>query len=192
MDYCTLTDIQSELHIPEGEYDDMLQGMIEQAKEFIDKFCHRQFDTVSEARYFNGAKSILFISDLISIDDEGFKLDSSADGTFGKTLATTDYVLYPLNGNPKTYIELSSYPSITDFAKGIKRGVQITGTWGYDTRIPKPIVRASIIQVCRWFKRKDSAFSDVVGTTEMGEIVMYKGLDPDVKLLIEPFIKRTL
>lgn len=190
-DYCTLDEVKSELNITSEDYDDMLQGMIEQAKEFIDGFCNREFDTVTAtARCFDGAGTILFIDDLISIDASGFKLDLDGDGNYESILATTDYELYPLNTTPKTHIKISSNSNYGGFASGIKKGVEITGTWGYASTIPKPIRRASIIQVCRWFKRKDSAFADVIGTTEMGQVIMYKGLDPDIALILKPYIKR--
>lgn len=190
-DYCTLDEIKGELNITSEDYDDMLQAMVEQAKEFIDDFCNRHFDTVTAtARYFDGAGTILFIDDLISIDANGFKLDLDGDGTYESTLATTDYELYPLNITPKTFIKISSNSNYGSFASGVKKGVEITGTWGYGSTIPKPIRRASIIQVCRWFKRKDSAFADVIGTTEMGQVIMYKGLDPDIALILKSYIKR--
>jgi len=185
-DYCTLDEVKSELGIEEDDKDGMLAGMIEQASSFIDVFCKREFSASTATRYFDGAR-LLHISDLLTVTT--LKLDQDGDGVFEVTMATSDYILYPLNDTPKTMIKISRNSSYGSFADGIEKGVQIAGSWGYATTAPKPIRRAAIIQTCRWFKRKDSAFSDVVGSAETGEIIMYKGLDPDIKLLLEKYIK---
>jgi len=197
-DYCTLDEVKSELNITSEETDDMLQSMIGQAKELLDGLCNRQFDTVEESRYFDGSASPLFIDDLASIagESDGIYLDEDGDGTFATTAMTqnTDYILYPLNKTPKTMAKIGPNSAYGGFASGVKRGVKITATWGYGSTINETIRRASIIQVCRWFKRKDSAFADIIGTTEFGQLVMYKGLDPDIQVIIEKagLIKRCL
>ena len=190
MDYATLDEVKSKLEITSEDYDDMLQGMIGQAKEFIDKLHNREFDTTAETRYFDGAGTILFIDDLASINggSDGIFLDEDGDGTHLTTaMASTDYILYPLNKTPKTLIKISPNSNYSGFASGIKRGVKIVATWGYGSTIPKPIRRASIIQTCRWFKRKDSAFGDVIGTSELGTISMFKGLDPDIAQIAKSY-----
>jgi len=193
MDYCTLTEVKAELNISSDDNDNMLQIMIEQAKELIDKLSNREFDTVAAtARYFDGAGTILFIDDLITIDASGFKLDEDGDGTYEVTLATTDYIEYPLNTTPKTFIKISPNSNYGGFAAGVKKGVQITGTWGYSATVQKAISRASLIQVCRWFKRKDSAYATEVGTGELGTIAIGRGLDPDIELIINNLRKRNL
>ena len=188
--YCTVKEVKSELSITDESYDDMLMSMIEQAKGFLDDYCGTKFDTVSEVRYFDGAGSILFIDDLVSVTS--IKLDEDGDGTYEATMATTDYVLYPLNKTPKTYIKLTNDSDYGGFASGVRTGVKIDGTWGYQSTVPAVIRRASIIQVCRWFKRKDSAFQDVIGLPEMGQFAVYKGLDPDVRQVLEPYRKRAI
>jgi len=190
MSYCTLDEVKTELDIDDEKYDGMLQGMIEQAKGFIDDFCDRQFDSTAATRYFDGAGSLLWIDDLVSIAgvSDGIFLDEDGDGTFAVTaMASTDYILYPLNGTPKTMVKISPASNYSGFASGVKKGVKIVATWGYGATVAKPINRASIIQVCRWFKRKDSAFGDVIGTSELGTISMYKGLDPDIAMIFKPY-----
>lgn len=190
--YCTVEEIKGELNITTDEYDALISGWVGAAKEFLNDLCHRTFDTVTTtARYFDGA-SILFVDDLVSIDALGFKLDADGDGAYESTLAITDYVLYPLNTTPKTTIKISSNSTYGGFASGVKKGVQITGTWGYASSIPEPIKGAAIIQVCRWFKRKDSAFATTAGVGELGTVEITRGLDPDIALLVKPYIKKVL
>jgi len=124
----------------------------------------------------------------------GFRLDEDGDGVYESTVATTDYILYPLNKSPKTFIKISPNSSYGGFAAGVKKGVQITGTWGYSTILHKTVGRAALIQVCRWFKRKDSAYATEVGTSELGTIAIGRGLDPDIALILEKghLVKRDL
>lgn len=191
--YCTVEEIKGELDITTDEYDALISGWVGAAKEFIDKYCNRVFSTVTTtARYFDGAGSILFIDDLVTIDALGFKLDTDGDGVYESTLAITDYELYPLNTTPKTIIKISSNSTYGGFASGVKKGVQITGTWGYASSIPEPIKGAAIIQACRWFKRKDSAFATTAGVGELGTVEITKGLDPDIALMMGPYIKKVL
>ncbi len=186
--YCTLDEIKASLDITEEQYDDLIQAQIIAVKTLIDNYTERQFDSESATiRYFDGGGTCLFIDDLVSASS--ISLDEDGDAVYEATMATTDYILYPLNKSPKTRIELSNESDYGGFASGIKQGVKITGTWGYSA-VPAPINQASIIQVCRWFKRRESAFQDVTGSPELGQVVVYKALDPEVKLVLEQYRKR--
>ena len=56
---------------------------------------------------------------------------------------------------------------------------------------PDSIVEATLIQAMRWWKRRESAFADVIGSSETGGIVTaYKGIDPDIKEIIQGYIRR--
>jgi len=54
---------------------------------------------------------------------------------------------------------------------------------------PQPIVQACLVTCMRAFKRKDSAFQDIVGSPETGQMLIYKGLDPDVRDVINAYRK---
>lgn len=187
-DYCTLEEVKRELNIPGGESDDILPALIGQTKDLIDKFCNRSFDSVTTTKYFDGTASPLCIPDLITLTS--LKLDTNGDGVYEATLTTSDYILYPLNSTPKESIRINPNGNYSSFASGIPSGVSITGTWGYASTVPGPIRRASIIQVQRWYKRKETAFADVVGVPELGEVHYYKGLDPDIHLIVQAYRKQ--
>jgi len=119
------------------------------------------------------------------------KTDEDGDGTFENTLTeNTDFILYPLNDTPKTRIKLGAQPNYGGFAPGIPRGVQIIGSWGYGSTIPDPIRRAAMIQTCRWWRRKDTAYADSISTPELGIVTQYKGLDPDIQMVVEEYRER--
>ncbi len=182
--HCTIDEVKGELNITDTAKDTMLQNMVEQASAFIDIIGDRDFGQVSETRYFDGGATV-FIDDLAATPSS-IKLDEDGDGVYQSTLTGGDYHLYPLNAYPKRQLKLSDNSNFGGFASGVAKGVEVTGTWGYPTtsKTVKAIKRAAIIQVCRWFKRKDSAFQDVSGNPETGQITVYKGLDPDIREII--------
>jgi hypothetical protein len=185
--YCALSELKSELGIKSDENDYELTAMSAQVQDFIDRYCDRTFPLQTAlTRYYDGANDLLFIDELTSISAGGLQLDEDGDGTYESTMATTDYILYPLNKSPKTYIKLSNNSDYSGFAPGILNGVKITGIWGYTT-IPESIHRAAIIQVCRWFKRKDSAYTTAMGEPGMGVMSMWPRMDPDVEQLLLPY-----
>ena len=106
-----------------------LRDLLEAASRAIDDLCKRWFYCHEAPRYFDGTSSPLFCDDILSVTD--IKLDEDGDGIYEKTMAPEDYVLYPLNTLPKTWIEISSGSKYRTFANNIKRGVEITGIFGY-------------------------------------------------------------
>ena len=190
MNYCTLDEIKSELNITSDAYDDIIMLDIEAVKISFDSPGGRSFDTVATTKYYDGTDSTLYIDDLVSItgENDGIFLDEDGDRAYEVTLASTDYILYPLNRTPKTKVIIDTINgTYSSFAWGIKQGVKITATWGYQSTVPADIKKVAIIQACRWFKRKDSAFQDAVGSPETGELLVYKSLDPDVKLVLDKY-----
>lgn len=110
--------------------DTYLRQLLEDASRLIDKYCMRHFYCWEGKKYYDGAGSRLFVDDLLSITT--LKCDPGGDGTFENSYtANTDYLLYPLNGFPKTRAEIGYCASYSDFASGVPRGVEITGVFGY-------------------------------------------------------------
>lgn len=188
--YCTLEEVQSELDIIANDKDHVIQRMLIQSKSLIDDYCQRKFDTESTSKYYDGDSSPLFIDDLLTVTTLG--LDEDGDGTYEISMATTDYILYPRNEYPKTYIKINPNGNYGSFAAGVLDGVKITGVWGYATTVPEPVRRAALIQTCRWFKRRESAYADVIGSPDTGSVTMYKGLDPDIELALAEYRKNRL
>ena len=103
--------------------------LLESASRYLDKRCERFFYCWEGARYYDGAVTLMDVDDILDITT--FKLDQDGDATFESTLATTDYVLYPLNTYPKSLIEISSNSDYGSFASGTRKGVEITGVFGH-------------------------------------------------------------
>ena len=54
---------------------------------------------------------------------------------------------------------------------------------------PQAITEAALIQTARLWQRRNSGFAQTVGIPEMGVITTFRGLDDDVKLLLNPYRK---
>lgn len=126
--YCTIQDVKDSLGITSSTDDVLLRKIAEAGTSLVERYTGRRFNIEHETRYFRGANR-LWIDDLLIAST--IKLDEDENGTFEVTLTTSDFVLFPLNDYPKTYIETTRYGDYGTFANGVKRGVEIVGEWGY-------------------------------------------------------------
>ncbi len=133
--YCSIADIKAALGVTSTTDDTVMRKIAEAASRIIDKYCNRTFYVESRTKYFDG-ETPLWVPDLLSITT--LKTDEDGDDTYENTLTvTTDYLLYgpgkedALNNYPKIRIELGNDPTYGSFANGVKKGVEIAGTWGY-------------------------------------------------------------
>lgn len=68
--------------------------------------------------------------------------------------------------------------------------VKTTAIYIYE--YPTPVVEACVMQAARWWKRAASAYADQIGSPDMGQIIQYKGLDSDVKLMLADYVRKHL
>ncbi len=134
--YANLSDLKDMLGITATTDDTTLRKTLERASKEIESYTGRTFYSVSATKYFDG-NSPLWIPDLLSITPSGLQLDEDGNASFESILTTSDYVLYgvsevdSLNTFPINRIEISDNSDYGGFANGIKKGVKITGNWGY-------------------------------------------------------------
>tara|TARA_Y100000310_G_scaffold276879_1_gene294334 strand:+ start:5318 stop:6142 length:825 start_codon:yes stop_codon:yes gene_type:complete len=268
--YGDTTTLKGEAYLGQGitfgtDIDAQVLLLLEAASRMIDKQTNRFFYVNSTTRTFDGSPSPLYLtSDLLAVTT--LKLDLDMDGTFEETMASTDYILYPLNKFPKTYIKIAPNGSFGSFAGSILQGVELAGNFGHgdgrraspldslsvtitvadattttitvsaDSVIkpghtilagteqifcsavgtgsftgergvngttaaaqstaatslyiyPQTIIQAAYIQASRWYKRKDTAFVNVIGTGELGQLETNAGLDPDIRMIVDAYRK---
>ena len=72
--------------------------------------------------------------------------------------------------------------------------VQVTGLWGYADTLPPEIGEAAMMQAARWYKRFQSAMSDVLADGELGTLLYRQALDPDIRRILVDgrYVKRTV
>lgn len=189
MNYCALKDVKKDLGSMTTEVNNArLQSMIVAASAEIDNYCRREFGTTTEARYFDGVSDNLLIDDLVSVTS--IKLDTDGDATYETTLASTDYHLRPYNESPKWLLCLADNSAQSGFAKGVRKGVEITGSWGYASSVPESVKQACIIQVCRMYRQSQAGYGTDVGTPDIGIATVYQGMSSDARRLLDPFVRR--
>ncbi len=152
--YASLAELKAVLGVSSTTDDVVMRKILEAASRYIENELHRRFYSTNETKYFNGA-IILWVPDLLSITT--LRTDDIGDATLPfsavteNTFATTDYILYgggledSQNLYPRIRIEINPNGNYSSFANGIKRGVEIIGTWGYgDGTSATPYVTTTI------------------------------------------------
>ena len=168
--------------------DTYIETIIEAVSREIDGWCDRRFysTTSDETRYYTAAcPGSVYPDDILTITS--LKTDTDNDGIYDQAWASADYLLFPANATPKTWIEPSGRGSYLRFPTR-RLAVEIVGTFGYCelVDVPKPISEACYLQSFRIFKRQDAPFG-VLGGNEFGTPIIVNKLDGDVMDLIRPF-----
>jgi len=174
--------------------DELLETAIESASRDIDAYCERVFYNAGTATRVYIPTDIyrLETDDLISVTT--IKSDTTGEGGFNETWATTDYQLEPLNGiaggittpyNRVRAVGNLLWPIYEprDINAG-QASVQIVGVFGFST-VPTAIKQATILASLRAYKRYESP-TGVLGFSDVG-VVRIGRLDPDVQRLIDPY-----
>ena len=191
--YVTLVNVKTALGIPLDERDDdfYLEATIESVSRMIDNHTGRRFYAETDTRYYAPISiDEIYTDDILTVTT--LKTDDDDDGTFETTWATTDYHLMPFNagenGRPYTWIETSGHGDY-NFPMGVKKAVQIVGSFGFSATTPKPIAEACKVQSIRLYKRKDAPFGVIAGG-EFQQSMTIPDLDPDVKMLLSSYVRR--
>ena len=192
--YATLVEIKAAMTSGMGtSQDTVIERVVTAVSREIDKHCRRWFYGVSETRYYTPVDyAKLDIDDVGTSGSITLKTDEDGDRTYETTWASTDYDLWPYNAAP--YMEIHVTPK-GDNAWPVKvaKSVQLAAIFGYQSGTsadaPADVREACIIQSTRIFHRKDNPYG-VAGNAEMGQLIQIAKLDPDVKLLLENYIRR--
>jgi hypothetical protein len=195
-DYCELWEAKSYcgIELADATKDGFISSLITAASNYIDAKTNRRFYTTAadETRYYqvvderDGDSGVLWLrDDLLSVTS--LKTDEDGDGVYEVTWTTSDYKLFPLNavvsGRPYTWIETRPNGSY-GFPLRVQAGIQIIGKFGYSTSAPAVVKNACLLQVSRWWNRKNAPFG-VVGSADMGQAVVVPKLDPDIAEMLD-------
>jgi len=190
--YGTLAEIKGRLGIVTGDTadDTKMESIVEAISRAIDMQCSRRFylDGSDATRYFTAEfGDVLYPGDLVSVTT--LATDVSGSRTYGITWAATDYDLEPFNAalDGKPYTKVCASPLGLYSFPTLARGVKLIGKWGWPS-VPKPIAEACLLAGEKLFKRKDAVFG-VVGSPEMGQLKQMLRDDPDLAILVNPYVK---
>jgi hypothetical protein len=185
--YCTLHDVKDALNITDETRDDGIQRLILAASAELDNYCDRSFASTSATKYYDGVSDDLLIDDLISVTS--IKADPGGDGTYETTFAATDYILYPYQGPPYWKVRLSENSAQSDLNKGVRKGIQIVGSWGYQATVPEPVKQACLEMVCRAYRQEQAGYGTTVGIPDVGMGQVFQGLSSDIKRKLDRYVR---
>ncbi len=170
----------------------MLENIIMSVSRSIDNYTGRRFwvNTSDETRYYQAQSGRRVLpDDIVSVTS--LATDSDGDATYEDTWTATDYNLLPVNasldGIPYNMIEITPDGDYSFPANRNRKAVKVVGKFGWSSA-PYPVQEACLIQSIRLFRRKDAPFG-VVGGGEMGQAVVISKLDPDVEMLLRPYVR---
>ncbi len=114
--------------------------------------------------------------------------ETSVDVAAGTALSAGQTILVELE---QMYILSISTNTCTvrRAVNGTTAATHDTGKAVYIYEYPSPIAQACLIATMRAWKRKDSAYQDIVGNPETGQITISKGIDPDVAATLKEYRK---
>lgn len=186
--YVTLTELKSWLGIDGG--DEALEVCAYAASRAIDAVCNRRFypDTTATARTFHASGSYgADVDDFYTTTGLIVKTDTAGNGGYGTTWAATDYQVEPFTpaeGWP--YTRLTAVGDYT-FSRTAIPFLQVTAKWGWEAT-PDEIRVAARIQASRIYHRRNSP-QGVAGFGDLGVVRVSNRVDPDVEMLVRPYIK---
>lgn len=212
-DYATLAEFKVTVPLAstDASRDASITRMLTAASRAIDAFCGRPDGFVAlgtaAARVYPGSgESVQRIDECTSITTVSVK-DSPTDATY-TDWAATDWVAFSgdpeapnFNSTPYTQLMISAdsnYSVFTGGTYGARGGVpaspdrlravptvQVTAKWGYATTVPAQIKEVCILQAARWWKRGQSAWADTLGSSDLGQLMYTKVLDPDLQMILQ-------
>jgi hypothetical protein len=206
-DYVTLANVKTQLEILPltiDKYDATLEFLITKASRAIDRYCGRYENGFvaldeAEARTFSGSgKAYQMIDECTSVtklevkdsptDSDSDYVEWSTDEymTFAGDPLWPDFNRSPITGLMVNYAD-GSYSHFTAGRLGqiAMPTIRVTATWGYADTVPASIEEATIIQVARWWKRAESAWSDAISRGDFGQLRYVNALDPAIKQLLD-------
>jgi len=174
----------------DAQIDDVIQGV----SRFIDNYTGRYFYSTAadEKKYFSATECDMFFPEIDITSITTLKTDDDGDGVYETTWATTDYRTQPINRlanyTPISWITIT--PNGTKTFPVHYGGIEIDGKFGYCllSNVPDVIREACYLQSFRIWMRQSAPFG-VVGSSEMGQLVVIAKLDPDVELMLSAYLR---
>lgn len=190
MAYCTIGDIVEYLGIGSPSDDGLIQTHIDAAHAWIDKYCHRTFESASDSTRYLDARGEHIRRSTIYFDDVGelAQITSVVNGD-GVTVASNEYVTIPRNAAPYTGLRLKGMSTKRwEFTTDWEDAIAVTGRWAYSVTAPAAIKEACVALAAFYYRQKDQPFTDVTAV-EMGIVVRPVGIPQHVKALLMPYRK---
>ena len=188
--YCTLAELKARLTIDTTDTQDdaILEACVEGASRQIDAFTGTRFYTAgSEVRYYTALDPLrVVVDDATSVT--AVAQDLNLNRTYSDTFTLSELDLMPDNYTAlgKPVQQLALVPQAPKTFITARRGIKVTGVFGYSSSTPPAVKQACLLLSAALFRRKDAPFG-VAGGGEVGQAIQLAALDPQAKLLLMPY-----
>jgi hypothetical protein len=196
-DYTTAPEVRALVtdsdFVTDTSYDALLGTLITAASRMIDRYVGGWDDyfyaSSTDTRYFDGSGEkqqwIDPVTTLTSVS-----VDENISGTYTAWTKDTDYIVWPYNyasiGKPIQRLDVKRSGDKGQWY-GSQQNIKVEGIFGYSASPPEAIEMACKIQASRWFMRAKGGFEDAQASAAVGQMFYTKDLDPDVKMLLQPY-----
>lgn len=203
-DYVKAAEIKNDIpdsplfDVSDETYDNVLGNMVTAASRMIDRYVggwdnYFYPTTDSQTRYFDGSgEEQIYIDPMVSLisvavsESGGRQSSDYTDWT-----VDSDYFVAPYNYSSLGMPIMSLVVDNDSGSKGTwgttRKGVKVTGIFGWSATPPEDIEQACKIQAVRWFMRAKQGYQDGGANPSLGEMVYVKELDPDVKMILQRY-----
>jgi len=201
-DYVSVAEIKADMPDSDiesmSDYDTVLSEMITAASRLIDKEVgggKDYFDvpTTDTIRYFDGSgEEEQYVDPMISLTSVSVSESGGrASSNYTDWTEDTDYYVWPYNysalNKPIEKLIVDNFAGSKGKFYSVKKGIKVTGRFGYSDNPPDDIVQAVKITVMRWFMRSKQAYQDTSASAELGQLMYTKSLDPDVIEILKQY-----
>ena len=195
--YIGLEEFKDRLGITDTADDSQAQISIQSVCQWVNEYCGRHFNRITEARTFEPDNIwLLNIDDVVTVS--ALALDMDGDGVYELSLTqNVDYQLrlgkglYNVNSTgiarPYTQVQIIQTGKWLPFTwpyTTLNR-VQITGTWGWPA-VPPGVTEAAFILAADIFKMKDAPFG-LAGSADLG--VTRISANPWLTEMLRPYVR---
>lgn len=197
--YCSLAELREHM----GDTGTTLtaavaERAIEAASRSIDRHCGRWFyqEAATSIRVYRPDNPYqAWVDDISTTTDLVIKTDTTADGTYATTWASTDYQLEPLNQDivgsgstvqPYAWWRIAAIDRYTFPTPNLRPTLQVTARYGW-TAVPDDVQEACLILSAALYERRNSP-DGTIGVDGFGAVRIGRQ-DPDVARLLAPYCK---
>lgn len=177
-DYVTSAELKAYLGLTQTGNDAQIADAITTASREVDGHCRRRFytDATATARVFHRVDNhSARIDDCVVGSITSVQLDTGTDQTWSRTLASNEWMAYPLNGVgdsgepwPVTKIRTAGQLLIPVDETSNLPTVKVTARWGWPA-VPQPVKQAALILAAEIYKLREAPFG-IAGFDQYGAV----------------------
>ena len=190
MAYTTAAAVKTYLGETGSGDDTLLATLVTAAQGWIDIHTGRTFEASADStRYFDCLSPTVDGSRLY-LDTDLCAITSVTNGD-SVVVASNEYVTEPRNGTPYFALTLlGSKGKAWTYSTDPQKAITIVGKWAYSTSAPATIVQACTRLAAYLYRQKDAQVFDVTAMPEAGVISVPQGMPKDVRLMLQPYVRR--